>query len=81
MGLFKSRTAGRATEPQAPTAVAQDGEIEKGKEVWHSEDGRTNSLTDHIDPAIEKRVVRKLDRNIVPLVMALCKQDPMSCHL
>lgn len=25
-----------------------------------------------IDPIMEKRVVRKLDRNIIPLVMALC---------
>jgi hypothetical protein len=27
----------------------------------------------HIDPEIERRVVRKLDWNLIPLVMALCK--------
>lgn len=26
-----------------------------------------------IDPAIEKRVVRKLDMRVVPMVMALCE--------
>jgi hypothetical protein len=27
----------------------------------------------HIDPAVQKRVVRKLDLNLMPLVMALCE--------
>lgn len=27
----------------------------------------------HVDPAVEKRVIRKLDWNFVPLVVALCK--------
>jgi hypothetical protein len=27
----------------------------------------------HIDPALQKRVVRKLDLNLMPLVMALCE--------
>jgi hypothetical protein len=27
----------------------------------------------NIDPAVQRRVVRKLDWNIMPLVMALCK--------
>lgn len=32
----------------------------------------------HIDPAIQRRVVRKLDWHIMPLVMALCKLRSMS---
>lgn len=27
----------------------------------------------HIDPAIEKRVIRKIDRAVIPLVMGLCE--------
>jgi hypothetical protein len=27
----------------------------------------------HIDPVVQKRVVRKLDFNLMPMVMALCK--------
>lgn len=30
----------------------------------------------HIDPAVQRRVVRKLDWHIMPLVMALCKLPP-----
>ena len=32
----------------------------------------------HIDPAIQRRVVRKLDWHLMPLVMALCKLRSMS---
>lgn len=28
----------------------------------------------HVDAATEKRLVRKLDRKLIPLVMLLCKQ-------
>jgi MFS family permease len=44
-------------------------EIEKGDVLAH-ESGQPLRHED-IDPAIEKRVVRKLDRRVVPLVMAL----------
>jgi hypothetical protein len=27
----------------------------------------------HIDPVVQKRVVRKLDLNLMPIVVALCK--------
>lgn len=29
----------------------------------------------YVDPAVEKRLVRKLDRKLVPWVMLLCKQN------
>ena len=32
----------------------------------------------HIDPAVQKRVVRKLDWNFMPIVVALCKLYPLS---
>lgn len=31
----------------------------------------------YIDPAIEKRVRRKIDCHLVPLVMGLCKSSPL----
>jgi hypothetical protein len=31
----------------------------------------------HIDPAFQKRVVRKLDLNFMPVVMALCMLPPV----
>jgi hypothetical protein len=34
----------------------------------------------HIDPALQKRVVRKLDFNLMPMVMALCKSTLSSIH-
>lgn len=30
----------------------------------------------HIDPAVQRRVVRKLDWHLMPLVMGLCKFFP-----
>lgn len=39
----------------------------------HVEDSPPEGTQWHIDPALEKRVVRKLDWNFVPLVVALCK--------
>jgi hypothetical protein len=62
-------TPAPVTEP-APTASGL-GDIEKASPPSYGE-GEHTTEPYHIDPAIEKRVVRKFDRNIVPLVMALC---------
>jgi hypothetical protein len=36
----------------------------------------------HIDPAVQKRVLRKLDWNLLPLVVVLCKLYLLpSCRL
>ena len=34
-----------------------------------------------IDPAVQKRVVRKIDLRLMPLVMALCTSHAGSCPL
>lgn len=33
-----------------------------------------------IDPVLEKRVVRKLDRSLIPLVTALCVSHMIASH-
>lgn len=58
------------SEPEAQTHPAHDGELEKaGSSSYDDEDDRAPQP---IDPVMEKRLLRKLDRNIIPLVMALC---------
>jgi hypothetical protein len=32
----------------------------------------------HVDPEVEKRLVRKLDRKLIPWVMLLCKKSAIS---
>lgn len=45
------------------------GNVEKGLSPVQNE----NAVDQHvIDAELERRVVRKTDRNLVPLVMALC---------
>jgi hypothetical protein len=53
----------------APTQPDHNGELEKAGSPSYEDESRE---TQSIDPIMEKRVVRKLDRNIIPLVMALC---------
>lgn len=57
------------SEPDAQTHPAHDGELEKAGLSYDDED---DSAGQPIDPMAEKRLLRKLDRNIIPLVMALC---------
>jgi hypothetical protein len=76
MSLFNSGHSSSAdctNNAPGATTIAQDGELEKGPEAWRSEDGAIEPVVAHIDPEIERRVVRKLDRHVVSLVMALCK--------
>jgi hypothetical protein len=48
------------------------GDMEKAHHASYV-DGVNHTPQQHVDPEVEKRVVRKLDRNIIPLVMTLCK--------
>lgn len=52
-------------------------ELEKGGSPTYDDEARESQS---IDPVMERRVVRKMDRNIIPLVMALCK-NPSSALL
>lgn len=59
---------------QTPTVmdtgdVPVSGDVEK-QDVSHSEQGG-DALQRHVDAATEKRLVRKLDMRLVPLVMVL----------
>jgi hypothetical protein len=47
-----------------------DKKVEEG---MHVENPPPGFQLVHIDPQVEKRVVRKLDLNVMPLVVALCK--------
>lgn len=66
----------KSSEPTPTDAVTNDavnstgGDLEKAGETLH-EEGGDGQPQQHIDPEMEKKVVRKLDRHIVPLVMAL----------
>src|SRR4051794_11151225 len=59
-----------AAETQVPTDDVRSDTLEKGS-VATNEDHHERLHQEHIDPAVEKRVIRKLDRTVVPLVMAL----------
>jgi hypothetical protein len=60
---------------EKPEAIAEDarpthdGELEKAGSPSYDDEARQ---PESIDPIMEKRVLRKMDRNIIPLVMALC---------
>ncbi|KAH0493367.1 hypothetical protein TgHK011_000040 [Trichoderma gracile] len=66
MRLFKANTEA-TQEPQVDLA-AQAGDVEKNPLPVHDEDTIQRRS---IDRQLERRVVRKLDLNLVPLVMAL----------
>lgn len=74
MGCFKTSAHGDSTEQPAAVhdvpIAAQHGDPEKNAEVLRN-DGSSSQVP--IDQEMEKRIVRKLDRHVVPLVMALCK--------
>ncbi|KAI4804944.1 MFS general substrate transporter, partial [Aureobasidium sp. EXF-8845] len=74
MGVFKKNTEG--INPQQPqTDTISEKDLEKNFEDVKLE-ARQGSVDNggsapYIDPVIEKRVVRKIDWNLVPLLMAL----------
>jgi hypothetical protein len=56
-------TKAEAAEPQSEKRETRDANLVG--------EGTADHL--HIDPELEKRVVRKIDRTLIPLVMALCQ--------
>jgi hypothetical protein len=67
MQLFKSKE--KPPQPQGENQAMEAGNVEKGLSPVQDE----NAVDHHvIDAELERRVVRKTDRNLVPLVMALC---------
>lgn len=67
MQLFKSKA--KPSQPQGVNQAMETSNVEKGLSPMQNE----NAVDQHvIDAELERRVVRKTDRNLVPLVMALC---------
>lgn len=67
--FFNKKPAAAASVDQESKVPA--GELEKGGPA----DGKEGSGVAHhvhIDPEIERRVVKKMDRTVIPIVMALC---------
>jgi hypothetical protein len=49
-------------------------DVEKTEAVSQAEGNTPQGMRHaHIDPVVQKRVVRKLDFNLMPMVVALCK--------
>ncbi|KEQ89759.1 MFS general substrate transporter [Aureobasidium pullulans EXF-150] len=74
MGLFKKDTEG--VDPQQPqNDIAHEKDLEKNFEDVQLEQRQASvdngGSAPFIDPVIEKRVIRKLDWHLVPLLMAL----------
>lgn len=73
MQLFKSKA--KPSQPQGVDQAMESGNVEKGLSPVQNE----NAVDQHvIDAELERRVVRKTDRNLVPLVMALCTSHCIS---
>ena len=70
MGLFNSKGSGTpaAKEVENVDPKSQDVASDEEKDPGAKVDVKNQT----IDPAVERRVIRKLDRNVVPLVFALC---------
>lgn len=60
----------KRSQPQDVTLTMEAGNVEKGLPPVQHEDVVEQRHV--IDAELERRVVRKTDRNLVPLVMALC---------
>lgn len=67
MQFFNSKA--KPSQTQGVDQAMELGNVEKGVSPVQNE----NAVDQHvIDAELERRVVRKTDRNLVPLVMALC---------
>jgi hypothetical protein len=72
LSMFEKAIPSTAEDPAAiATATHSDpekqavGEVEKGNEI-------PGGISAHVTSEMEKAVVRKLDKRLVPLVMGLC---------
>lgn len=67
MGLFRAS----AVEPTPVDLYNQDPEKHLDNEKLEDPDGSPAPTYHAVDPALERAVVRKIDRNLVPLVTVL----------
>lgn len=68
--MFRHEKPDVVSGPDGQTHHATNGEVEKAASVAY--DDGDERAPQPIDPIMEKRLLRKMDRNIIPLVMALC---------
>ena len=68
---LRKKKSSTAEDPAVSISAADAPDPEKDA-IDHAETMRTG-VVHHVDPAIERRVVRKLDFRLIPLVMGLCK--------
>ena len=72
MKVFKNPSRGPSI---LPLTNGKNAPTEKGAEDVKLEEGSTIPAHQYVDSDLEKRLVRKLDFHVVPLVMALCKKN------
>ncbi len=54
-------------------STANMNPVEKTDDISQIENSTPRMTQNHIDPSLERRVLRKLDFNMMPLIFALCK--------
>jgi hypothetical protein len=59
-----------------PSPAQLSGDPEKANEDVQLESTTVGAQAHHIDPELERRVVRKLDWHVPPLVAFLCESGP-----
>lgn len=79
MEVFKNLSRGPSipspTNGKNASTEPRDADIEKEAENVKLEESSTIPTHQYMDSDLEKRLVRKLDFHVVPLVMALCKKN------
>jgi len=71
---FWKRSSDGDEEPSTHSTHSHEAADPDLENRIHASDSTLPEQRPHVDPALEKRVVRKLDMHLMPLVMALCKQ-------
>lgn len=75
MGLLSRFEKPVPSTAEDPAAIATATQVDEEKQVasqLETEGEGRNGAAAHVTPAMEKKVVRKLDKRLVPLVMGLC---------
>lgn len=71
----RSLNGGVSAPPHVPESVAAEveGKVDADPELGTGLSERDGSAASfHIDPAMERRVVRKIDLHLMPLLLILC---------
>lgn len=82
LSRFEKKIPPTADDPAAIETAARLAQDPEKHEISQLErDGDSpNGTPYHVTPEMEKRVLRKLDRRLVPLVMVLCRTQFPHLH-